>query len=81
MFDVSKTYVDSLSRRGKKLTVDQTLALKISVPLWQGVPLMKTLAIEIPDLVKENKAKNAQKVSMFTLTCMTRLKYTQPATI
>lgn len=65
LFEVSKRYVDSLSRRGKKLTADQTLSLQVSVPLWQGVPMLKTLAIEIPDLVKENKGgKNAKKVRM-----------------
>ncbi len=61
-FDASKAYVDYLAQRGKKLTVDQALSLKISVPLWQGLPLMGTLASEIRNLLRANKKADAKKV-------------------
>ncbi len=61
-FDASKAYVDNLAQRGKKLTMNQALSLKISVPLWQGLPLMGTLANEIRNLLKANKESDAKKV-------------------
>ena len=60
-FDASKAYVDYLAQRGEKLTVNQALSMKISIPLWQGLPLMGTLASEIRNLLRANKKSDAKK--------------------
>jgi hypothetical protein len=61
-FDASKAYVDHLAQRGIDLTVDQAHSLKISVPLWQGLPLLGTLASEIRNLLRGNEQGDAKKV-------------------
>lgn len=63
IFDVSKAYVDNLAQRGLNLTVAQAQTLKVDVPLYQGVPILAELATEISDLLEENDASNAKKVS------------------
>ena len=61
-FEISKAYVDSLSKTGGKLTEHQALSLKIHVPLWKGLGILGKLELRIKELLNENKRENVEKV-------------------
>ena len=62
MFDVSKSYVDSLVKHKRKLTVNEANMIATSVPLWQGLKFMGKLSSIILNLVKENKVDSSRKL-------------------
>ena len=61
LLQVSKTFLDGIAQEGEPLGVNEAISLAAHVPVYNGIPFMGTLARNIEDLVKENKAKDAKK--------------------
>ena len=61
-FEISKAYVDSLSKTGGQLSHHQALSLKVHVPLWKGLAILGKLELRIKEMLNENKRETVYKV-------------------
>ena len=62
LFDASKSYVDSLAKCKRKLTVHEANVIATSALLWQGLKFLGKLLSIILTLLKENKVDSSRKL-------------------